>query len=204
MKIICLANNFREHALEINHEVPDKPVFFLKPDTALLRNNNAFFLPDFSDEIHHEVELVFKISRLGKSIERKYAHRYYETIGLGIDFTARDIQRECKKAGRPWEISKAFDGSAAVSNVFINKNQFHDLNNIKFRLDINGNTVQKGCSCNMIFKIDEVIEYVSRFITLKTGDFIFMGTPPGVGKVKIGDRLQAYIEDNLLLDFLIK
>lgn len=204
MKIICLANNFRDHAKEINHPVPSAPVFFLKPDSALLRNNQPFFLPDFSEEIHYEVELVLKISRLGKGIQEKYAHRYYASIGIGIDFTARDWQRECVQKGLPWEIAKAFDYSAAISPTFLSVEQFPDKNNIHFRLDINGQTVQRGRSGDMIFSFDAAIAYVSKFMTLRTGDLFFMGTPPGVGRVNIGDHLQAYLEDQLLLDFLIK
>jgi len=204
MKIICLANNFRDHAKEINHPVPTVPVFFLKPDTALLRNNHPFFLPDFSDEVHYEVELVLKISRLGKSIQEKFAHRYYSSIGIGIDFTARDRQRECVQKGLPWEIAKAFDYSAAVSPTFIPMDKLPDKHNIHFRLDINGQTVQRGCSSDLIFSFDTAIAYISRFMTFRTGDLLFMGTPPGVGKVNVGDRLQAYLEDQLMLDFLIK
>lgn len=204
MKIICLANNYRDHAREINHLVPSEPVFFLKPDSAILRNNRPFFIPDFSNEIHYEVELVVKISRLGKGIQSKFAHRYYESIGIGIDFTARDIQQECFEKGRPWEIAKAFDNSAAISSRFLDKSVFNDLRQIHFRLDINGKTVQKGISGNMLFSFDEAISYVSRFMTIRTGDLFYMGTPPGVGPVNIGDRLQAYIEDELLLDFKIK
>ncbi len=204
MKIICLANNYRDHAKEINHQVPSEPVFFLKPDSAILRNNRPFFLPDFSNEVHYEVELVVKISRLGKGIQPKYAHRYYDSIGIGIDFTARDIQRECVAKGKPWEIAKAFDNSAAISSRFIDKSMFNDLRQIQFRLDVNGQTVQRGLSGDMLFSFDEAISYVSRFMTLRTGDLFFMGTPPGVGAVKVGDRLQAYIEEELLLDFKIK
>jgi 2-keto-4-pentenoate hydratase/2-oxohepta-3-ene-1,7-dioic acid hydratase in catechol pathway len=203
MKFICIGLNYSDHTKEFKSEIPDKPVFFLKPDTSLLRNNNPFFIPDFSNEIHYEVELILKINRLGKSIQPQFANRYFEEIGIGIDFTARDIQNKCREKGMPWEIAKAFDYSAAIGK-FIPKSTFSDLNNIHFHLDINGKTVQNGCSANMVFKFDELIAYTSKFLTFRTGDIMFTGTPSGVGPVKIGDRLQAYIENDLLLDFLIK
>jgi acylpyruvate hydrolase len=203
MKIIGIGWNYKLHVKELNNEIPDKPVFFMKPDSAYLRNNNAFYLPDFSNEVHYETELVLKISRLGKSIDEKFAHRYYDEIGIGIDFTARDVQRECKAKGAPWEICKAFDNSAPAGG-FTKKELFPDLKKINFHLDINGNTVQKGCSADMIFSFDELVSYVSKFVTLRIGDMIFTGTPVGVGPVKIDDHLQAYIEDKLLLDFYVK
>lgn len=203
MKIICIGRNYAAHARELNNEVPENPVFFLKPDTSVIRNNAPFYYPDFSKDIHHEVEIVVKISRLGKNIDRKFAHRYYEEIGIGIDFTARDLQNECKKKGLPWEIAKAFEGSAPLGK-FISKKSVEDINNISLRLDINGKTVQNGTSANMIFPVDELIEYVSKFFPLKIGDLIFTGTPEGVGPVKIGDHLQAYLNDQLLLDFKVK
>jgi len=203
MKIICIGWNYSEHTKELNNTVPEKPLFFLKPDTALLRNNNPFFIPDFSSEIHFEVEIILKINRLGKSIQQKFANRYFEEIGIGIDFTARDVQRKCIEKGQPWEIAKAFDYSAAIGK-FLNKSSFNSIDDFQFRLDINGKTVQRGLTRNMIFKFDEIISYVSRFITLRTGDYIFTGTPSGVGPVKTGDHLQAFIEDKLLLDFFIK
>jgi acylpyruvate hydrolase len=203
MKIICIGFNYLNHAQELNSQVPSQPIFFLKPDTALLRNNNAFFIPDFSEELHYEVELVIKINKLGKSIQQKFANRYYSEIGVGIDFTARDIQRECMAKGLPWEISKGFDNSAAISH-FIPLTDLPDLENIQFRLDLNGKTVQIGATSKMIFDFDAIITHVSKYMTLKTGDLIYTGTPEGVGSVKIGDRLQAYIEDQLLLDFVVK
>ena len=203
MKIICIARNFPDHARELNNAIPDKPVFFLKPDSSLLINNKPFFLPDFSDEIHHEVELVVKINRLGKSIQRKFAHRYYSEITVGIDFTARDLQRQCKKEGKPWEIAKAFDGSAVLGK-FIPMNKLNNKNEVKFHLLINEEERQTGISTDMLFSIDEIIEYVSRFVTLKIGDLIYTGTPAGVGPVKINDHLKAYIEDIKLLDFVVK
>jgi len=203
MKIICIGRNYAAHARELNNDVPGNPVFFLKPDTSVLRNNAPFYYPDFSKGIHHEVEIVVKISRLGKNIDRKFAHRYYEEIGIGIDFTARDLQNECKKKGLPWEIAKAFEGSAPLGK-FISKKSAGEINNLSLRLDLNGKTVQNGTSANMIFPIDELIEYVSQFFPLKIGDLIFTGTPEGVGPVKIGDHLQAYLNEQLLLDFKVK
>jgi 2-keto-4-pentenoate hydratase/2-oxohepta-3-ene-1,7-dioic acid hydratase in catechol pathway len=203
MKIICIGFNYVKHTEELKSDIPQKPIFFLKPDSAILRNNNPFYLPDFSKEIHHEVEIVLKINRLGKNIASKFAYRYFEEIGIGIDFTARDLQNECKAKGLPWEISKVFDYSAAIGKFF-KKDVFNDLKNIHFNLSLNGNIVQKGCTADMIFGFDEIIAYVSQFMTLRTGDLIYTGTPAGVGSVKIGDRLQAYIEEKLMLDFFVK
>jgi 2-keto-4-pentenoate hydratase/2-oxohepta-3-ene-1,7-dioic acid hydratase in catechol pathway len=203
MKIICIGRNYSEHAKELNNPVPVEPVFFMKPDSALLRNNFPFFIPDFSNEIHYETELVLRICKLGKTIQPKFAHTYYDAIGLGIDFTARDLQQKCKEKGLPWEVAKAFDGSAPIGN-FIDKSEFPDLSNIRFHLDINGQTVQQGYSADMIFHFDTLIAYISRFVTLKTGDYIFTGTPAGVGPVKINDHLEAYLEDHKLLDFRVK
>jgi len=203
MKIICIGWNYAEHNKELNNPVPEAPVFFMKPDTALLRNNAPFFLPDFSNEVHHEIEVVLKINRIGKNIAEKFAHRYYDEIGLGVDFTARDIQRECKKNGQPWEIAKAFDHSAPISR-FIPKTHFLHMQDIQFRLDMNDKTVQQGNTADMIFNCDRIIAYVSQFVTLKIGDLIFTGTPPGVGRVDIGDRLKGYLGDELMLDFEVK
>ncbi|MDP4187954.1 MAG: fumarylacetoacetate hydrolase family protein [Bacteroidota bacterium] len=203
MKIICIGRNYIEHAHELNNPVPETPVFFLKPDTSIIKNNRPFYYPDFSKDIQYETEVVVKINRLGKTIAQKFAHRYYDEIGLGIDFTARDLQRRCKEKGLPWEIAKAFEGSAPISK-FVNKDRFSNVQQINFRLDLNGETVQSGNTKDMIFSVDRIIEYVSRFFTLRTGDLIFTGTPAGVGPVKINDRLQAYLEDELMLDFLIK
>ena len=201
MKIICIGRNYAEHAKELNNEVPEKPVFFMKPDSALIRNNKPFFLPPFSKEIHYETELVLKITRLGKHIEEKFAYRYYDEIGIGIDFTARDLQRECKAKGLPWEVAKAFDGSAPVGE-FISKKELPDP--VLFHLDINGKTVQKGSTADLLFSFDRIIAHVSQFVTLRTGDLIFTGTPAGVGPVKKNDRLQAYIGNRLILDFFVK
>jgi acylpyruvate hydrolase len=203
MKIICIGRNYAEHAKELNNPLPSKPVFFMKPDSALLIGNNPFFLPDFSNEIHYEAEIVLKISRLGKNIQKKFAHRYYSTIGVGIDFTARDLQEVCKKAGHPWEIAKAFDQSAVI-NRFVSLDSVPDRNAISFQLEQNGNTVQKGNTKDLIFSFDEIISYVSMFITLKTGDLIYTGTPAGVGPVKTGDHLVASLEGQTLLDFHIR
>lgn len=175
----------------------------MKADSSILKNNKPFFLPDFSKDVHYEVELVLKISKLGKNIAEKFANRYFNEIGIGIDFTARDLQKECKSKGLPWEIAKAFENSAPLGK-FLPKENFPDLNNIKFHLDINNETVQQGTSGDMIFSFNKLISYLSQFFTLKTGDLIFTGTPAGVGPVKKNDRLQAFIEDNLLLDFKVK
>ena len=187
----------------MNSENPTEPVVFMKPDSAILRKNKPFFIPEFSKEIHYETELIVKINRLGKHIAKKFAHRYYAEIGLGVDFTARDLQRELKAKGLPWEKSKAFDGSATIGE-FLSIAEIENVQNIEFRLDINGKTVQKGNSKDMIFPIDELIAYTSRFFTLKIGDFIFTGTPEGVEKVEKEDRLEGYIFDQKMFDFKIK
>jgi acylpyruvate hydrolase len=204
MKIICIGRNYVAHAKELNNEVPGEPVIFMKPTSALLRNNDPFFIPEFSNDIHHEIELIVKINRLGKYIGKKFAHRYYSEIGLGIDFTARDLQSELKEKGLPWEKAKAFDMSAMLSNTFIPKENFENVNAIRFHLDINGKTVQVGDSSLMIFPIDEIITQVSKYFTLKMGDLIYTGTPAGVGPVKIGDRLEGYLEGQKMFDFMIK
>jgi acylpyruvate hydrolase len=203
MKIICIGQNYAEHVKEMKSPLPEVPVFFMKHEACIVRNNRPFFYPDFSKEIHHEVEIVIKIGRLGKKIEKKFAHRYYDEVGIGIDFTARDLQNKARQKGLPWEIAKAFDSSAPVSR-FIPKTQFPDINDISFHLDLNGKTVQKASTKGMIFSVDELISYVSGFITLKTGDLIFTGTPSGVGPVKIGDHLEAYIGDRKMMDFYVR
>jgi len=203
MKIIAIGRNYADHINELNSPIPEKPVFFLKPDTAIIRNNQPFFYPDFSKNIHYELEVVIKINKVGKNIAKRFAHRYFEEIGLGIDFTARDLQEECKQKGLPWEMSKSFDGSAPISN-FINKTTIDNLNELNFSLDLNDKPVQKGNTKNMIFSFDDIISYVSQFITLKIGDLIFTGTPVGVGSVKINDHLVARLEDNVMLDFFVK
>ncbi|SMO65037.1 fumarylacetoacetate hydrolase family protein [Solitalea koreensis] len=203
MKIIALGRNYAAHAKELNNAVPTSPVIFMKPDTAILKNNQTFYHPDFSNDIHHEIEIVLKISKEGKHIDPKFAGNYFEDIGLGIDFTARDLQQKLKDKSLPWELAKGFDNSAPISE-FLPKSQFSDLSNINFNLKINGNNVQTGNTSNMIFPFEEIISYISKFITLKKGDLIFTGTPAGVGKINIGDRLEGYIEDKKLLDFEIK
>lgn len=202
MKIICIGRNYTEHIEELGNEKPDEPVIFMKPDSALLRNNDAFYIPDFSNDIHHEVEVVVKINRVGKSIEQKFAGKYYDEIGLGIDFTARDLQSKLKSKGLPWERAKGFNMSAPIS-PFISKEGI-DLTNLDFRLDVNGETVQKGNTSFMLFPIDEIIAYVSQYFTLKKGDLIYTGTPKGVGPVKMGDRLQGYLKGDLMFDFEVK
>lgn len=203
MKIIAIGRNYAEHIEELKNERPSAPVVFLKPDTALLKNNTPFYHPDFSENIHHEVELVLKISKEGKHIQKKFADRYFEEIGIGIDFTARDLQDKCKAKGLPWEIAKAFNGSAPIGD-FLPASTFEDLNDINFHLLINGQEKQKGNTRMMLFDFGTIIEYVSKFFTLKKGDLIYTGTPAGVGKVSIGDRLEAFIEDKKLLDFEVK
>lgn len=203
MKIICIGRNYVAHARELNNEVPDKPVFFMKPDSALVTANRPFFYPDFSKNVHHELEVVIRINRLGRSIEEKYADRYYKELALGIDFTARDLQDEQKKKGLPWEIAKGFDYSAPISEFFPVE-KYGDIHNLSFRLDLNGKTVQDGSTSLMIFSFEKIIAYVSRFMTLKTGDLIFTGTPAGVGPVAINDRLEAYLEGDKLMDFPVK
>ena len=203
MKIICIGRNYAEHAKELNNPVPTVPVIFMKPDTALLRENKPFYHPDFSEDIHHEIELVLKISKEGKHISEKFAAGYFDEIALGVDFTARDIQQKHKEKGLPWELAKAFDGSAPVSS-FVPKDKFNDLYNLNFKLDINGQTRQEGNTKDLLFSFERIIAFVSQYITLKKGDLIFTGTPQGVGKVNIGDHLEAYLEGDKILDFYVK
>jgi len=203
MKIICIGLNYRRHAIEMGRPFPVEPVVFLKPDSAILKNNKPFFLPDFSSEIHYEMEVVVKISRLGKGILPKFAPRYYDEITAGIDITARDLQAKLSKAMLPWEISKCFDGAAPIGK-FIPVSSIDDIGNLGFRLEINDKTVQQSSTSDMIFDINQIISYVSRYFTLKTGDLIFTGTPSGVGPLKRNDHLVAYIKDLPLLDFMIK
>ncbi len=203
MKILCIGRNYEEHARELKNPLPAEPVIFSKPDTALLRNNNPFFIPSFADEFHYEVEIVIKINRLGKNIDTRFAHRYYDEIGIGIDFTARDLQEELRKKGLPWEKCKAFDNSAAISE-FVSKEKFENIQNIDFHLDVNGETRQKGNTADMIYSVDQIIAHVSQYFTLKIGDLIYTGTPAGVGAVKVNDRLQAFIGDETMMDFYVK
>lgn len=204
MKIICVGRNYVAHAKELNNEIPVEPVLFMKPDSALLRNNDPFYIPDWSNDVHHEIELIVRICKLGKSIERKFAHRYYKEIGIGIDFTARDIQNALKDKGLPWEKAKAFDKSAVICSEFDSVDALPDRNAIHFRLDKNGTTVQNGDSSLMIFPIDEIIAQVSKYFTLKIGDLIYTGTPAGVGPVNVGDRLEGYLEGEKKFDFWVK
>lgn len=204
MKIFAIGLNYASHNNEMKRTFEsEEPVLFMKPDTALLKDGKPFMLPDFSDEVHYETEVVVKVNRLGKNIAERFAHRYYDEITIGIDFTARDIQRKQKELGLPWEIAKSFDNSAAIG-MFISKNEFEDIQNINFHLDINRATVQQGNTKDMIYSVDRIISYISKFFTLKIGDLIFTGTPAGVGPVSINDHLQGYIEERKLLDFRIK
>jgi len=203
MKVICIGRNYADHAKEMNSAIPDVPMFFMKPDLAVLRPGTPFFYPNFSKDIHFECELVVKICKVGKNIALKFAPTYYESIGLGIDFTARDLQKICKEKGHPWEIAKSFEGSAPLSADFIPKETL-DLENIEFRLEQNGTVVQQGNSKDMLFKIDALIVYISQFMTLKKGDLIFTGTPAGVGPIAIGDRLKGFIGSREMFEVLVK
>ncbi len=201
MKIFCVGRNYSEHAKELGNNVPGNPVIFLKPDTAILKNNLPFFMPDFSQNIQHEVELVIRINKLGKKIEERFAKNYYNEIGLGIDFTARDLQNDLKSKGLPWELAKAFDNSAPLGD-FVSLNKLS--NPINFSLKKNGKTVQQGNASEMIFGFDKIISFISQYFTLKIGDLIYTGTPAGVSEVKIGDKLEGYIEDQLMLNCNVK
>lgn len=203
MKIIAIGRNYAEHAKELNNPVPTTPVIFLKPDTAVLKDNKPFYIPDFSEDVHYELEVVLKICKEGKHIAEKFASNYYDEIGLGIDFTARDIQTKHKEKGLPWELAKAFDNSAPIS-TFFPKNDFEDLYSLNFELKVNDETRQKGYTKNLLFSFEKIISFVSQYITLKKGDLIFTGTPEGVGKVNKGDKLEAWLEDKQLLNFDVK
>ena len=204
MKIFAVGLNYASHNKEMKRTFDSsEPVLFMKPDTALLKDGNPFFLPDFSDDVQYETELVVKVSRLGKNISERFAHRYYDEVTVGIDFTARDLQKKQKELGLPWEIAKGFDHSAAIGS-FISMEAAGDLQGLSFHLDINGETVQSGNSREMIYTVDRIIAYISRFFTLKIGDLIFTGTPAGVGPVKINDHLQGYLKERKLLDFRVK
>ncbi|MGN8071763.1 fumarylacetoacetate hydrolase family protein [Mucilaginibacter sp. 22184] len=203
MKIIAIGRNYAEHAKELNNPVPAVPVIFMKPETAIIKDNKPFYHPDFSDDVHHEIEIVLKISKEGKHISEKFAANYYEEIALGVDFTARDIQSKHKEKGLPWELAKAFDGSAPIS-AFVPKSKFAQIYDLNFKLDVNGETRQQGNTRDLLFPFENIIAFVSRYITLKKGDLIFTGTPQGVSKVKVGDRLEGYLENEKLLDFYVK
>jgi acylpyruvate hydrolase len=204
MRIFAIGRNYAEHIKELNNERPDEPVIFTKPDTAVLKNNAPFYYPEFSKDIHHEVELVLRISKEGKNIEQKFAGNYFDAIGVGIDFTARDLQQKAKEKGLPWDIAKGFNGSAPISDRFLPVSSFKDLANINFKLEVDGQLKQAGNTSLMLFPFDVIISYLSRFFTLRTGDLIFTGTPKGVGPVVVGNKLSAYIENEKLLEFEVK
>jgi acylpyruvate hydrolase len=203
MKIIAIGRNYAEHAKELNNPVPTTPVIFMKPDTALLKDNKPFYHPEFSQDVHHEIELVLKVCKEGKHISEKFAADYFDEIGLGIDFTARDIQSRHKEKGLPWELAKSFDHSAPISN-FVPKSNFTDLYNLNLKLDVNRQTRQDGNTKDLLFSFEKLIAFVSQYITLKKGDLIFTGTPQGVAAVKQGDHLEGYLEGTKMLDFHIK
>lgn len=206
MKIICIGRNYADHIKELDSgDLPSEPLFFMKPDTALLRNNEPFYIPLFSSEIHYETELVVRINRVGRSISEKFARKYYDEVGLGIDFTARDLQRDAVAKGQPWEKCKGFDYSAAVSPKFVKLAELGgDAQKLRFEMSLNGELRQSGDTSHMIFTVDRVISYVSQFITFRMGDLLFTGTPAGVGRVDRGDTLTAFLEGEKLLDFDIK
>ena len=203
MKIICIGRNYIDHIKELSNQKPLNPVVFLKPDSSIIAKNQNFIIPSFSNEIHHEVELVIKINKVGKHIDKSFSHKYYDEIGLGIDFTARDIQSNLKEKGHPWEKSKAFDNSCMVGN-FLKKEKLEDISKIEFSLKKNNEIVQSGCSNDMLWKIDELISYVSQYFTLKIGDLIFTGTPSGVSKVESGDTLEGYISSIKMFTLKVK
>ena len=205
MKIFAIGMNYIQHNKELDGALykPEEPVIFTKADSALLKDGKPFFVPDFMGQIDYETEIVVRICRLGKSIPARFAHRYYDAVTVGIDFTARDMQRKARAEGRPWDIFKGFDGSAAIGE-WVDVSKFRDIQAIHFHLDINGKTVQEGCTSDMLFKVDEIIEYISRFYTLKTGDILYTGTPAGIGAVSIDDHLEGWIEDRKVLEFNCK
>ena len=203
MKIVCVGRNYTAHIQELDNQRPDEPILFLKPDSAILLNKNPFFIPEFSNDVHFEVEILVKINKIGKHIDQKFSHKYYDQIGLGIDFTARDLQKKLKEKGLPWEKAKSFDGSAVIGN-FLPKSSFESVDAIDFRLEKNGKEVQNGNTSLMLWKIDTLIEYISKYFTLKIGDVIFTGTPAGVGKVEPDDLLTGFIEDKELFSIKVK
>lgn len=211
MKIICIGRNYADHVQELHRQVsdsgrmPQEPLFFLKPDTAMLRNNAPFYIPPFSMEVHYECELIVKINRVGRCIEERFAHRYYDEVGLGIDFTARDLQRRCIAEGLPWEMAKAFDYSAAISPTFLSLEELGGkVQNLHFDLKIDGELRQQGFTGDMLFSVDRLISHVSHFVTLRMGDLLYTGTPAGVGPVERGQNLKAALEGKTLLDFDIR
>jgi len=205
MKIIAIGMNYQLHCYELHagEALPQEPVIFMKPDSALLKDGKPFFIPDFSEQVDYETELVVRINRLGKNIAERFAHRYYDAVTVGIDFTARDLQRKYRAEGKPWELCKGFDNSAAIGD-WIPVERFKDIQQLNFHLDIDGKTVQRGYAGDMLFKIDQIIAYVSRFCTLKIGDLLFTGTPVGVGPVQVNNHLEGYLEDEKVLDFYIR
>lgn len=204
MKILCIGRNYTEHIAELENEKPEEPVIFLKPDTSVLLRNQPFFIPDFSTDVHYEVELLVKIKKVGKYIQQKFAYKYYDEIGLGIDFTARDVQKKLKAKGLPWEKAKGFDGAALIGEKWFPKKEFENVNNLNFSLLKNEEQVQKGNTSHMLWKIDELIAYLSSFFTLKIGDVIFTGTPAGVGKVEKNDRLEGFMEGQSVFQLTVK
>ncbi|WP_339876101.1 fumarylacetoacetate hydrolase family protein [Olleya marilimosa] len=203
MKLICIGRNYTDHIKELENEKPTDPVVFIKSDNAILLKKQPFFIPDFSNDVHHEVEVLVKITKLGKHIDKKFAHKYYDQLSVGIDFTARDLQKQLKEKGLPWEKAKSFDGAAVIGN-WIDKSEFSDVDNLNFRLEKNSSVVQTANTSLMLWKIDELIEYVSKYFTLKIGDIIFTGTPSGVGKVVANDKLKGYLEDKELFSITVK
>lgn len=204
MKLICIGRNYAKHISELDSEKPDHPVVFMKPDSSVLLKNNPFIIPSFSDDVHHEVEVLVKIKKVGKHIQSKFAHKYYDEIGLGIDFTARDIQNQLKDKGLPWEKAKGFDGAAVIGERWFPKSELENFNDISFRLEKNKEIVQAGSTSEMLWKIDELIAYVSQYFTLKIGDIIFTGTPSGVGRVEEGDVLEGFIEESSCFSIQVK
>lgn len=204
MKIICVGRNYTDHISELKNEKPQEPVLFQKPDTSILLKKQPFFIPDFSDDVQYEVEVLVKINKIGKHIQPKFAHKYYDEVGLGIDFTARDLQQKLKEKGLPWEKAKAFDGAAVVGRKWLKTSELGDVNKLDFRLEKNEGTVQSGNTADMLWKIDELIAYISTYFTLKIGDIIFTGTPAGVGKVSPDDRLEGFLEDQKMFSIKVK
>jgi acylpyruvate hydrolase len=204
MKIICIGQNYKKHIAEMGSKMPEVPVFFMKPDSALLVKNRPFYIPDFTDDLHYEAEIVVRINRVGKTIEERFAHKYYDEIAFGVDLTARDLQRECKKKGLPWEIAKGFEYSAPISEFIPLKKFNSDIHHMPFSITINGEKRQDGNTSDMIFTIDHIISYISKFMTLKIGDMIFTGTPEGVGKLNVGDKIEGFIEDQKLMSMMIR
>jgi len=204
MKIICVGRNYTDHISELKNEKPDDPVIFQKPDTSILLKKQPFFIPDFSSNVHYEVEVLVKIRKIGKHIQEKFAHKYYDEIGLGIDFTARDLQEKLKEKGLPWEKAKAFDGAAVIGHKWLNKSELDDINNLNFSLEKNAEMVQQGNTSHMLWKINELIAYISTYFTLKIGDVIFTGTPAGVGKVSPEDKLEGFLENKKMFSIKVK